>query len=96
MAGKLAREGQLHNPAALDRLVARLNGLKPTSGRGAITCPADDGSAIRMQVEYPNRPTHRLEVALSGCRSVRAIDPPGRGFPLTPIVERYLRALTKP
>lgn len=93
LAGHLAKGRSINGPEALGRLVARLNGLDPTTGDGAVNCPRDDGASIRIVVVYRTQAAQVLEAQLSGCGFVKAIRPSGRAYIGTPRFRSYLLGL---
>ncbi|TMD16086.1 MAG: hypothetical protein E6J00_01305 [Chloroflexi bacterium] len=54
------------------KVIADLNALPYRSGDGVTSCPADDGSAFRLQFDYPNGDRWTVTVEATGCRTVTA------------------------
>lgn len=66
---RLVRARLLSRTGLVAQLVTRFNRL-PSGPRGAVSCPADDGSEIVALVSYPGGHEVRISVGLTGCLQV--------------------------
>ena len=68
-AGRLERGRLAPTSAAVDRLAAGLDAIRPTPPGETFNCPFDDGSEILALFGYPSGPPNPVTIDLEGCRT---------------------------